>query len=111
MTTIMTSLQMPTQSATAAGSDNSLSGQISQLTAQIANLTQQLKELANRSGSPEEKLKEQEQIQTQIKILQAQLAQLQHEQAEQASQKKQAQTLPQTGVNRPGTEHQIDIYI
>jgi predicted RNase H-like nuclease (RuvC/YqgF family) len=60
------------------------------LTKQLTKLTQQLKELADSSGSADEKKKQQELIQTQITVLQAQLAALQHQQAEE-EQKKQEQ--------------------
>ena len=66
-----------------------------------------LKELANSTGSADEKKKQQELIQTQIKVLQAQLAALQRQQAEEA-QKKLGKV---EGVNSPSDTNQIDIYI
>lgn len=80
-------------------------------TDKITKLTQQLKEVANGSGSAEEKKKQQELIQVQIKVLQAQLAQLQRQQAEEA-QKKQEQSLVNVeGPKNASDNHQIDIYV
>jgi chromosome segregation ATPase len=90
---------------------NDIAAQISRILDKIKKLTQQLKELANSPGSTDEKKKQQELIQTQIKVLQAQLAALQRQQAEEA-QKKQDQKLGKVeGVNSPSDNNQIDIYI
>ena len=90
---------------------NDIAAQISRITDKITKLTQQLKEVANGSGSAEEKKKQQELIQVQIKVLQAQLAQLQRQQAEEA-QKKQEQSLVNVeGPKNASDNHQIDIYV
>jgi L-lactate utilization protein LutC len=70
-----------------------------------------VKRAGEQPGSTDEKKKQQELIQTQIKVLQAQLAALQRQQAEEA-QKKQDQKLGKVeGVNSPSDNNQIDIYI
>ncbi|WP_343437146.1 FlxA-like family protein [Enterobacter roggenkampii] len=113
----MTTIQASTQSiqtssgGNGASGGNDISAQITRILDKIQKLTQQLKELANSPGSTDEKKKQQELIQTQIKVLQAQLAALQRQQAEEA-QKKQDQKLGKVeGVNSPSDNNQIDIYI
>ena len=85
--------------------------QISRILDKIQQLTQQLKELADSSGSADEKKKQQELIQTQITVLQAQLAALQHQQAEEEQKKQEQAPGKVEGVNSPTDDHQIDIYI
>jgi len=112
MTTIQASTQqIQTSGASGTSSSNDISAQITRILDKIKKLTQQLKELANSPVSTDEKKKQQELIQTQIKVLQAQLAALQRQQAEEA-QKKQDQKLAKVeGVNSPSDNNQIDIYI
>jgi len=112
MTTIQASTQqIQTSGASGTSSSNDISAQITRILDKIKKLTQQLKELANSPVSTDEKKKQQELIQTQIKVLQAQLAALQRQQAEEA-QKKQDQKLGKVeGVNSPSDANQIDIYI
>lgn len=112
MTTIQASTQqIQTSGASGTSSSNDISAQITRILDKIKKLTQQLKELANSPVSTDEKKKQQELIQTQIKVLQAQLAALQRQQAEEA-QKKQDQKLGKAeGVNSPSDKNQIDIYI
>ena len=112
MTTIQASTQqIQTSGASGTSSSNDISAQITRILDKIKKLTQQLKELANSPVSADEKKKQQELIQTQIKVLQAQLAALQRQQAEEA-QKKQEQKLGKVeGVNSPSDTNQIDIYI
>ena len=50
-------------------------------------------------------------IQEQIAMLEAQLAQLQNQQAEKAQEKQQTSAAAVTGVNQPSDGHQIDIYV
>lgn len=112
MTTIQATTQ-PIQTSdggSRSSGGNDIAAQISRITDKITKLTQQLKEVANGSGSAEEK-KQQELIQVQIKVLQAQLAQLQRQQAEEA-QKKQEQSLVNVeGPKNASDNHQIDIYV
>ena len=112
MTTIQASTQqIQTSGASGTSSSNDISAQITRILDKIQKLSQQLNELANSPGSTDEKKKQQELIQTQIKVLQAQLAALQRQQAEEA-QKKQEQKLGKVeGVNSPSDNNQIDIYI
>jgi hypothetical protein len=69
-----------------------------------------LKDVANGSGSAEDKKKQQDLIQAQIKLL-AQLAQLQRQQAEEAQKKQEQNHTKAEGVNKPTDGNQIDIYI
>ncbi|ALL18600.1 MAG TPA: FlxA protein [Enterobacter asburiae] len=112
MTTIQASTQqIQTSGASGTSSSNDIATQITRILDKIKKLTQQLKELANSPISTDEKKKQQELIQTQLKVLQAQLAALQRQQAEEA-QKKQDQKLGKVeGVNNPSDNNQIDIYI
>lgn len=113
MTTIQASTQPIQTSSAGSGSSggNDIAAQISRILNKIQKLTQQLSDLANSPISVDEKKKQQELIQNQIKMLQAQLAALQRQQAEEA-QKKQDQKLGKVeGVNSPSDDHQIDIYI
>ncbi|HFK5721546.1 FlxA-like family protein [Enterobacter asburiae] len=112
MTTIQASTQqIQTSGASGTSSSNDIAAQITRILDKIKKLTQQLKELANSPISTDEKKKQQELIQTQLKVLQAQLAALQRQQAEEA-QKKQDQKLGKVeGVNTPSDNNQIDIYI
>ena len=50
-------------------------------------------------------------IQEQITMLEAQLAQLQNQQAEKAQEKQEASVTAIANVNKPSDEHQIDIYV
>lgn len=88
------------------------SGRVQQLMKQIQELQQQLRDLANSGGSPEEIKKQQELIQNQIKALQAEIARIRQQEAEQAQQS-QLDKVGKTGdgVNRPTDENQIDVYI
>ena len=77
MTTIQASTQqIQTSGASGTSSSNDIATQITRILDKIQKLTQQLNELANSPGSTEDKKKQQELIQTQIKVLQAQLAAL-----------------------------------
>ncbi|WP_318377404.1 FlxA-like family protein [Enterobacter sp.] len=114
----MTTISTTTPSVQTGGSTGSSSAgndtaaQISRLTQKINKLTAQLKEVANGSGTVEEKQKQQEQIRAQIQMLQAQLAQLQNEQAKEAEKKQEQKQLTQAeGINNPSDDHKIDIYI
>ncbi|WP_368525450.1 FlxA-like family protein [Enterobacter asburiae] len=113
MTTIQASTQMIQNSSGGSGASgsNDIASQISSIIDKINKLTQQLKELANNTGSADEKKKQQELIQTQIKVLQAQLAALQRQQAEEAQKKQDLNLGKVEGVNNPSDDHQIDIYI
>jgi len=108
-TTSIASLQTTTSSATPSGND--IPAQIARITQQIIKLTQQFKEIADGSGSNEEKQKKAELIQQQIAMLESQLAQLQNKQAEEAQQKQETSAAVATGVNRPSDENQVDIYV
>ncbi|NLS52968.1 FlxA-like family protein [Hafnia alvei] len=88
------------------------SDRVQQLMKQIQDLQQQLRDLASSGGSPEEIKKQQELIQNQIKALQAEIARIRQQEAEQAQQS-QLDKVGKTGdgVNRPTDENQIDVYI
>ncbi|WJW93574.1 FlxA-like family protein [Enterobacter pseudoroggenkampii] len=112
MTTIQASTQqIQTSGASGTSSSNDISAQITRILDKIKKLTQQLKELANSPVSTDEKKKQQELIQTQIKVLQAQLAALQRQQAEEAQKKQDLKLGKVEGVNSPSDNNQIDIYI
>ena len=113
MTTI--NVSTPTVQSSSGGgkapAGNDISAQIAQVTQKITTLTQQLKDSPNSSGSVEQKREQQELIQTQIKMLQAQLAQLLRRQAEESQQKQSADQRKAEGINTASDQHQVDIYI
>lgn len=111
MTTIQASTTQIQTGGSGASSGNDIPSQISRIMAKITKLTQQLKELVNSPISVDEKKKQQELIQTQLKVLQAQLAQLQRQQAEEAQKKQDQKQDKIEGVNMPSDDRQVDVYI
>ncbi|MBJ9882812.1 FlxA-like family protein [Citrobacter sp. Cy232] len=112
MTTI--NVSTPTVQSSSGGkapAGNDISAQIAQITQKITKLTQQLKDIPNISGTIEQKREQQELIQTQIKMLQAQLDQLLRRQAEESQQKQSADQRKAEGINTASDQHQVDIYI
>lgn len=112
MTTILTStplIQAGTTTSAPQGDDTA--SQIARVMKKITELTQKLKDIPNSNASVEEKKKQQELIQAQIKVLQAQLAQLMRKQAEEAQQKQQQKQAQATGGVAHAADHQIDVYI
>ena len=112
MTTI--NVSTPTVQSSSGGkapAGNDISAQIAQITQKITKLTQQLKDIPNSSGTIEQKREQQELIQTQIKMLQAQLDQLLRRQAEESQQKQSADQRKAEGINTASDQHQVDIYI
>ena len=113
----MTTIQAASLSALEIGSSGNSSGgndiasRISQLTKQLTKATQQLKELGLSDAPLDEKKKQQELLESQITMLQAQLAQLQRQQAEEAMPEQGNAQAVEQSVNKPSSEHKIDIYI
>ncbi len=60
---------------------------------------------------PKKSKNKQELLESQITMLQAQLAQLQRQQAEEAMPEQSPTQAIEEGVNKPSADHQIDIYI
>ena len=98
MTTISTSTPMMQTGSGSAAQGNSLSAQITRLTQQITKLIQQLKDISSSEGDPDVKRKQQEQ-----------LAQLQHQQAEEALKKQDQSSVK--GIDALSNDHQIDVYV
>lgn len=99
------------------GGSNSSQTQVAVIMKQIAQLTKQLINLRNDTTlKPEEKLKQQELIQNQIKMLQDQLAQVQKDAADKAKGKFEV-VAPKghekraDGINRPTSENAVNLYI
>ena len=113
----MTTIQAASLSALEIGSSGNSSGgndiayRISQLTKHLTTATQQLKEVALSDATTEEKQKQQELLESQITMLQAQLAQLQRQQAEESMPEQGNAQAVEQSVNKPSSEHKIDIYI
>lgn len=81
------------------------------MTKQLTKATQQLKELGLSDAPLDEKKKQQELLESQITMLQAQLAQLQRQQAEESMPEQGNAQAVEQSVNKPSSEHKIDIYI
>ncbi len=98
--------------------DGGIAGRIAQLQKAIAGLQKQLGKLADAPLPLEEKRRQQEMIQDQIKMLLAEIARL-RQQASEAQQRagsipavnSVAQTRRGDGVNRPQAERVLDVYI
>ena len=99
------------------GGANSSESKEAAIMKQIAQLTKQLLNLKNDTTlEPEEKTKQQELIQNQIKMLYEQLARIQQEAADKAKQKQETANLKDNekvadGINRPTAENFVDLYI
>lgn len=111
MTTILTSTPLLQGGKTDGPQGDDTAAQIARITKKISELIQKLKDIPNSSASLEEKKKQQELLQMQIKALQAQLAQLMRKQAEEAQQKQDQKAAKDAGAIVPVGKNQIDVYI
>lgn len=114
MTTINTSSSVSGGS----GSGDSAS-QTASISKQIVRLQEQLKSMAGDTTLDEDqKAKQQQMIENQIMMLEAQLAQIQQQQAEKAAEQQEASKADDTGsskiadgVNRPTENNKLNVYI
>lgn len=114
MTTINTSSGVSGGS----GGGDSVS-QTASIAKQIVRLQEQLKSMAGDTTLDEDQKAEQQQmIETQIMMLEAQLAQIQQQQAEKAAEQQEASKAADSGsskmadgVNRPTEDNQLNVYI
>lgn len=114
MTTINTSSGVSGGS----GGGDSVS-QTASIAKQIVRLQEQLKSMAGDTTLDEDqKAKQQQMIENQIMMLEAQLAQIQQQQAEKAAEQQEASKAADSGsskmadgVNRPTEDNQLNVYI
>ncbi|WPU21935.1 FlxA-like family protein [Cedecea neteri] len=117
MTSITVSTQisgqftMNSSGASSTINDGSVASQMSQISKKITQLTQKLKDIATAPGTPEEKRKQQEAILNEIKMLQAQLAQLQRKQAEETQQRQENKRAQIMKTSNSSPAHRINIYV
>jgi vacuolar-type H+-ATPase subunit I/STV1 len=111
MTTILTSTPLLQGGKTDGPQGDDPAAQIARITKKISELIQKLKDIPGSNASVEEKKKQQELLQMQIKVLQAQLAQLMRKQAEEAQQKQDQKAAKDAGAIVPVGKNQIDVYI
>lgn len=96
-------------------SGGSIASQISALNKQIQNVLTQVKELSdNHELTDEQKAEMQQMYQSQITMIQAQIAQLEQKQAEQDQPKSDPMTVSENkadGINRPTDSNKVNVYI
>lgn len=113
----MSSISEILSSAVSSGDSGggSVASQIAALNKQIQGVLTQVKELAdNKELTDKQKSEMQQMYQSQITLLQAQIAQLKQKQAEQDQPKSDSSPVSEIkadGINRPTDSNKVDVYI